>query len=153
MKIADLDSMKMLLEQTVKDPSLAPKPSGTTYCNIAVRRISQQMGCDVFPLGMLANDMWTLMHNSSAFVAVDTQQAGIRANNVQLVIAAKQFAGHGHVAVVYPSPEMYYSASWKKEVPFLANVGKDNGILPASKVFPVAQGEPDYFLYEPATAA
>ncbi len=142
-----LEQFKTLLEATVKDPSLQPKLDGTTYCNIAVRRVALAFGCEEFYDGMLANDMCKHLAVSSNFGRIDGETAAQQARVPSLVIAAHQYAEHGHVAVVYPAAEMYMSPSLKKEVPFLANVGKKNGILPESVDFPVAHGESIYYLY------
>lgn len=145
----NLEQFKTLLETTVKDPSLQPKSDGTTYCNIAVRRVALAFGCEEFYDGMMANEMCKHLAISSNFGSIDGQTAAQQARVPSLVIAAHPYSEHGHVAVVYPAAEMYFSPSLKKEVPFLANVGKKNGILPESQDFPVVQGECLYYLYCP----
>jgi len=54
---------------------------------------------------------------------------------------------HGHITAIFPAP-MQFSGSLNKNVCMVANVGKQNGEEKVSQAFPVALGEPDYFLLE-----
>lgn len=151
----DIEEIKSILDALVKDPSLQPK-NGKTFCNIAVSRIATIFGVEDFPVDCsndppLADVMCDILAVSPNFHAVSTQGANFSSLQGNLVIAAHPYVGHGHVAIVYPSPEMFFSPSWKKEVPFVANVGARNGIFPVSEVFPVAQGEPKYYVYQENT--
>lgn len=151
----DTEQLKAALDALVKDPSLAPA-NGETFCNIGVYRISKLYSVPDFKLNKsgdppMADVMCTIMAASPDFFATDAKGANNAANAGSLVIASHPYDGHGHVAVVYPSPEMYYSPSWKKEVPFLANIGHRVGVLPTSECFPVALGEPTYYVYQEAS--
>lgn len=148
----DIEHLKSALDALIKDPSLFQKPDGTTFCNIAVHRIAALYDIKEFPLNAhgdppMANRMCEIAATSPAFESASGEGANAAALAGKFVLAAHGYAGHGHVAVVYPSPEMFYSPSWKKEVPFVANVGKRNAIIPASEAFPVALGEPGYYIH------
>lgn len=139
------DQLRDVCEKLVMDPGLKPE----TFCNVAVQRVAHYYGC--FDLdGLMANSMILFMRRSPHFLIVQGEDAHEYAATGKLAIAAHEYDGHGHVAAVYPSDAMFYSPSWKKAVPFLANVGISNGIKPASECFPVSMGEPIYFVYKPA---
>ena len=148
-----LEAYRALLEQLVKDPSLQPKEDGTTYCNFAISRIAKLWGCDEFPLDAqgdppLANQMCDIMAQSDKFPILTARSALDEAMRPGFVIAAHRYGEHGHVAVVYPAAP-FFSPSLNHYVPYLANVGKKNGITPESQDFPVADTEPTYYLYRP----
>lgn len=147
-----LEEYRALLESLVKDPSLQPK-DGKTYCNFAVSRIAKVWGCDEFPLDAnndppLANQMCDIMALSDKFKVVTARSAIDAAMVPCLVIAAHRYGEHGHVAIVYPSAP-FFSPSLNHYVPYLANCGKKNGIIPESQDFPVADTEPTYYLWDP----
>lgn len=146
-----LEEYRALLENLVKDPSLQPKEDGTTYCNFAVSRIAKLWGCNEFIPDEngdppLANRMCDIMALSDNFQVLTARSAIDAAMKPSLVIAAHRYGEHGHVAIVYPSAP-YFSPSLQHYVPYLANVGKKNGISPESQDFPVADTEPTYYLF------
>lgn len=150
----DTESLKAALDALVKDPSLAPA-NGETFCNIGVYRISKLYSVPDFKLDEnknppMADAMCQILAQSQDFQICDGQAANDAANAGKLVIAAHPYTGHGHVATVYPSPEMFFSPSLNKLVPFLANIGQKVGVLPESEDFPVALGECLYYIYREA---
>lgn len=152
---AALDS---LCTDLVTDPLLASRDvtgdgKAETFCNRAVQRAACAFGCRDFGAEgdpVLANEMVLRLQGGLPGWRQDTaERAAGHAMRGGLAIAAKAYAVHGHVAVVAPEP-CQESGSWGKFVPMVANVGKPpNGIKKTSAAFPVADGEPDYFLYTP----
>ena len=140
----NVEKLKALCVKAVND--LQPK-DGKTFCNVAVRGIAGAMGCRHFNDGMLANDMILEMAKNTAFRLDNGERAQAHADKGGLAIAAKQAQPHGHVAVIYPMGALYLSGSWKKLVPYVAQVGSHNAIEPVSKAFPVSEPEPQYFLW------
>ena len=151
-------------KRVVSDPKLAPqydKKTGkltATHCNRAALLVAQAMGCAEFdrPAGsdpLLADKMIALMASNSSgrWRKVSGADATIHALGGGLAFAAKTSAelgaAHGHIAAVWPVGRQR-SDSWRTDVPVLANVGKDNGMMRASKAFPVARGEPPYFAWD-----
>lgn len=119
-----------------------------TFCNHAVTWIAERMGCHDFPQGTLAGDMIGIMETGGSGWRRDSgERAHRHAWRGGLAIAAKRYAGPDHVAVVYPEAQMAASPSWGRQVPWVANVGKLNQVMPASRAFPVAEGEPDYYVW------
>lgn len=139
-----MKDLKTICDLTVRDPKYAPERTGdtviTTYCNLAVRHIAEEMGVHLFPSGMLASQMYQLLKTKaeklSGTMAAEAALAG------RLVIAAQDGKPHGHVAVIYPAP-LEYSPSWNKYIPMVANVGKTNGIMRTSQAFKI---EPEYYV-------
>ena len=120
--------------------------SGVTYCNQAVREVAEALGCRDFPQNILANAMVDLMSSAYGWRTDTAERASEHAIRGGLAIAGKKYAVHGHVAVIAPQP-CSYSGSWAAPVPILANVGTRNGFMKASEAFPVAGGEPAYYLW------
>ena len=127
-----------------------------TYCNLALDYIARRMGYSGFhnshgvPLmadeicSVLLRDWLAVDGESIARLAASGTLCVAAMSSTEIRAAAEMFnkatlkdARHGHVAVVYPVP--------RKEVPLLANVGKTNGVLGASRCFPA---EPKYY-YKP----
>ena len=129
--------LKMLCDAAIAAPEFQPK-NGVTHCNQAVQRIALGYGYTGFESGMLANAMIAFVGGSTDWSDVyDMREASILAQEGNLVIACMPETGHGHVAILYPSPAQF-SPSCKCEVPMIANVGKTNGIVRQSQAFPVA---------------
>lgn len=135
-----------------------------TYCNMALDFIARRMAYNGFHnangAALLADNICSVLLRD--WLAIDGEQAHRLAGSGVLCIAAMSSADiraaaenlnkpalknarHGHIAVVYPAPRMVQSASWRKEVPLLANVGRKNGVYGASQCFPA---EPKYY-YKP----
>ncbi len=109
----------------------------TSYCNIAVRRISEGMGYFGFTPAMLARNMIEIMSIDTAWTEDTIERAHLHAMRGGLSVIGLDEYPHSHVAVIYPAP-MEDSGSWGCPVPILANVGKTNGIMKASAVFKAA---------------
>ena len=127
---------------------------GNTYCNLAVSKILEGV-CGETPFYdekkgrvMLANEMIESMAGRpTMFVLLkDGMDAFDNAKEGYVVLACLTGTGHGHIAALYPSEEMEFSASWDKAVPMLANVGKENAVMRASKCF---KEEPKYYCILP----
>lgn len=130
---------------------------GKTYCNMAALLVAQTMGCKEFDHGvgedpLLADAMIGLMESngSGKWRRATGSEATIHALGGGLAFAAKASfalgADHGHIAAICPLG-MQHSGSLKKDVPLVANCGRLNGIMKVSQAFPVAKGEPDYFIW------
>lgn len=146
------EKLAAICEETINEPSLLGR-KGTTYCNIAVQRISEFFGFHGFR-GLLANDMYKVCLNSDRWSLLkifrvdkktfsDCLIAQSRAMNGNFVVAAKRGSGNGHIAVVYPG-KMAYSGKWGEDVPLVANVGKKNGIMGANYAF---KERPEFFIW------
>ena len=127
-------------------PDLIPH-DGITYCNIALDRVLGLCGIPriINPATgqpALANDMIHHMRaNTSQWTPVSGDVAGASAGQGVLVVACQQAAGHGHLAPCYPNG-MVFIPSWWKQVTFLSNVGRRNGVLRASQCF---RTQPEYY--------
>ena len=117
-----------------------PKLDGTTFCNYGVHEILSKLGFPEFcwdqskaQRPMLANDIAEKCENE--LCELDIMNAFDAAKEGRIVLAAIKMPNHGHVAILYPFPAPYYSGKWKMEVPCVANIGKDNGIIPINWAF------------------
>lgn len=159
--------LKDFCDEAIKKypPKINPKTGEVeaTYCNFAADFIARRLGYTGFGYNgapYMADRICSVL--LSDWLAVDGEQAHRLASAGVLCIAAMSSAeiravasrlnkpalanaSHGHIAVVYPAPRMVQSASWRKDVPLLANVGRTNGVLGASQCFPA---EPKYY-YKP----
>jgi len=136
-------TLKEICDRTAADISLAPRTTGgitVTFCNVAFRHIAQALGCADFPASLCANDMIGLI--SKNWIRADAGQAQRAALAGRLAAACKKGNTHGHIAAVYPAP-MQYSGTFGKNVPLVANVGRQNGIMRVSQAF---SAEPDYYI-------
>lgn len=135
-----------LLETTQTDAMRAPEfqpdqpAPGTTHCNAALRKIASAFGYD-FPDEM-ANDMIERLFKEIAVSpnprwSLARFEGGVtHALGGGLAVLAKKFSTHGHVATIMPM-KMSVSPTLKTAVPIVANIGKENGPLLASRAFPV----------------
>lgn len=138
--------LRKICERVVADPALAPEKdaNGTitkTKCNLAVQIVCEEMGYGDF-LGMVANDIYALVKKSKDWKRMSGEDASEAANEGKLAIAAVQGKPHGHVAILFPGPEIW-SGHWNREAPSLANVGIRNGVMGASWAF---AKEPEWFV-------
>lgn len=162
----DPEKLKAFLDTLVKDPSLKMRPDGTTFCNIGVQRTCVLFNCHDFekivneniePL-MAREIIAFLATNPGTWLKVEGPQAVDYAKRGGLGIASMSIfkvdenkkktdvpAAHDHVAILYPG-ELKTSPSLGHAVPQVANIGKDNGIMPSSKAFPISHGEADYHI-------
>lgn len=138
--------LKAACEEAMEKPEFAPR-DGNTYCNQAARYIAERMGCYDFKPEMTANEQ--VAHVEANWKKADAQEAHAHAARGGLAVAAKTFPEHGHMAVCYPMMSLAASGSWGKPVPWVANIGKTNGVMATSKAFPVSSGEPSYYCWVP----
>lgn len=144
-QIAARDKLREICDEIIIDKRFLPR-DGKTYCNIALVEICGYFECLDF-VGMMANQIVEfLMDGPKKWSLSSGERAARHALKGGLAVAVKKYPGHGHVAAIYPR-ECEMSGSWKKLVPFLANVGRVNGIMKCSEAFPVNGGEPSYFTY------
>lgn len=150
--------LKTACDVALADPALKPRQEDgrlVTHCNQGARFIAHCMGCSDFDdPSLLADGMYAIM-------AANASGKWARGNGVQaaqwalagaLAFAAKTAAqlkeAHGHIAAIYPEPPQM-SGSLGRMVPICANIGRNVPMLAekVSAAFPVALGEPDYFLW------
>lgn len=122
-----------------------------TYCNWGLRDVALMMGCPDLHDKTANQILAFAIANPAKYVRDTPRRATQHALKGGFAFAAAaEASGHGHVATVLPLP-LSYSASLKKDVPMLANVGHHNGFLPQSMCFLISHDEPLYFLWgEPA---
>ena len=118
---------------------------GTTFCNLAVHEILTRLRLPAFclpanhstpgvPPPMLANDIAEKLETNCR--ELNFEEAHRLALDGAVVVAAMKMPEHGHVAVVYPVAYMAASAKWgRSDIPIVANVGKDNGVMPLNWAF------------------
>ena len=145
----DAEKLRALGEAIIlKWPPKAEKDGTlTTYCNRAVQDVAATYGCEGLN-GMMANDMAQALGGGlvPGWTRAMGDMAAKHARRGGLALAAKEYTGHGHVAILAPE-SMQFSGSWGHDVPVLYNVGKKNGLMKCSEAFAVAQGEPAYYIY------
>lgn len=139
------EKLKAACDEAMDAPELQPR-EGLTFCNRGTRRIALAVGCEDFTESMTANKQ--VAHVEANWRKVGAEEAQAHADAGGLAVAAKDYPVHGHIAVVYPTGSCGYSASWAKKVPWVANCGKRNAVMQSSQAFPVAEGEPGYYLWE-----
>ena len=119
-----------------------------TYCNLGVDQITTDyVGYSGFK-GMMANQIFDFMTTPKGRLywrRIDGLEAFTYAMLKRLCIAVLKLPEHGHIAVIHPEP-LFFSPSWMKKVPSVANIGKWNKVKPISYAFPT---EPQYYLYDP----
>lgn len=141
--------------KVTSDPLLDAEelPSGRlkTKCNLGLTVIAEEIGCTELR-GLTADEIVRLAERHPKRWRKDS---GERAAAFALKggfafggMTSKQLEDkNGHVAAVAPRV-MIESGSLKKDVPWLANVGRPpNGIKLSSACFPVAKGECQYYLW------
>lgn len=153
--------LKDVCDQVIHDPVLAPEinPNGggvlTTHCNQGALLVAQALGCREFDTDgepLMADEMIDLMvaNASGKWSTGSSSDAAIHALGGGLAFAAKTSyelaETHGHICAVYPASQQW-SGSWKKDTAMVANVGRCNGEEKASAAFPVAKGEPTFYLW------
>lgn len=150
--------LKDACDQVINDKDLQPKINSkgqitVTHCNEGAHIVAQAMGCHELG-GLMADDQHALMiaNVSGCWKKVTGQEATIHALSDRLAFAAMSSIQlgetHGHIAAIYPVG-MQWSGSLKKDVPMVANIGKENKEEKVSQAFPVSKGEPDYFTWTP----
>ena len=114
--------------------------NGVTHCNEALHHILTDLGYpdfawDVeFKRPMMANDIAEKCETTLQQVPIgDVLHV---ANDGQIIIATIKEPFHGHCALVYPFPAPQTSGKWfRTDLPCVANVGKDVGVMPVNYAF------------------
>ena len=145
--LADLLSDKNLVCQKDEQGKIVK-----TFCNLGAMRAARAMGCDELDNMVADAQYWVMAANASnRWAKVAGMTASAHANAGGLSFAAMDSQGlkqaHGHIACLSPEP-MQFSGSLNKLVPMVCNIGQVNADQKVSKSFPVAQGEPDYFIWD-----
>ena len=112
--------------------------SGRTWCNYALNDALTQLGLPEFCRDnkrlLLANDIVEKLERNCKKIAFG--DAGEAANKGDILVAGMKLPLHGHVAMIYPSPTSAISGKWgRADIPFCANVGKENGVMPLNWAF------------------
>lgn len=113
---------------------------GTTFCNFGVHDILAQLGAPKFCLTddgarwLMANEIIEKCE-ATGLRKLNCTEAFDEAKMGTLILAGMRMPEHGHVAVVYPFPAAYFSGKWSRSVPCVANIGKENGVMPVNWAF------------------
>lgn len=148
--------LKEACDAILADQSLQPVKDAAgnileTHCNFGAERVAAALGC-IELNGLMADQQYAVMKENATgrWTQVNGSQATQHALAGALVFAAASSAmlheKHGHIAACYPAPAEF-SGSLDRFVPILANIGKEDHVEKESMAFPVADGEPDYFLF------
>lgn len=163
--------LKEACDAIVAAPELRPEYSAggdllVTFCNIGARRVAQALGCHDFDdVELHADQMHAIM--TEKWLQVTGVQATLRALDGGLAFASMTSTElgetHGHIAAIRPEAQQP-SSTLGRDVPMVANVGRGDPQAPlipgpragvrtkrnwncrVSQAFPVAKGEPDYFV-------
>lgn len=163
--------LKTACDAVVAAPELRPEYSSAgdlleTFCNIGARRVAQAMGCHDFDdVNLNADAMHAIM--TAGWLRVTGAEATLHALDGGLAFASVTGAmigeTHGHIAAIRPESRQP-SNTLKCDVPVVANVGRGDPQAPlvagpragiktkrnwncrVSQAFPVAKGEPNYFV-------
>ena len=158
-RLARAAALRAACDAALNDPSLAASDIDgdgdlDTKCNWGLQRIAAELGCLEFS-GKRANEIHAMcLSKPLDYDSLSPERAVEAAKAGGLVVASlPNPAGSGHVAVVYPTSSGF-SGTLNRPVPMVANIGKPpNGVVPASKGFPVARyGEICWFLWRRSMA-
>jgi hypothetical protein len=119
-----------------------------TYCNRAVRFICEEMSCRLPASANLANDIYNYLKSDkskSDWQAISYDDAFENAKLGRLIVVVQKGSPSGHCAVLYPSDDMQYSASFGCKVPIVFNFGMTVGIMKLSYAFR-ANPKPEMFM-------
>jgi hypothetical protein len=116
-----------------------------TFCNKAANYIAWRFASYLDFELKLANDIITLMEERPEWVKVERGiWASEYARSGGLAFAVQRAKNHGHIAAIYPTKDGY-SAKWHKRTPYVANVGRKNGVMRCSEAFKI---EPEYYVFK-----
>lgn len=153
----DLATLKAAQAAVLVDPKLQAVRDENgrileTHCNFGAIRVANPLGCTELD-GLMADSQYKVMADnlSKRWAKVDGMTAVAHACAGGLAFAAmtSEMLGeaHGHIASISPEP-MQWSGSLNKKVPMVCNVGKEDLDERESMAFPVACGEPSYFVWD-----
>ncbi|MSM40774.1 MAG: hypothetical protein GJT30_14250 [Geobacter sp.] len=142
---AKFESPDELMKVGVKTVNIKQyQPRGdTTYCNVGVSSIEKEGGNYDY-VGLNANQIVMKLQNKRYAKEIKPEEAVVYAKKGITVIAGVTAKGHGHVAVVAPM-DMGRSGSWGKNVPYIFNVGAENGVMKTSEAFS-SKNQPRYYV-------
>ena len=151
-----VEELKAACDSVINNPALRPA-NGKTHCNAGALETAQAADCHEFDVEegaepLIADEMYAIMaaDESGRWEKVDgataTEHALAGGLGYAALPSARLHEAHGHIATIYPT-EMQMSGSLGKEVPVVANVGVTDAEEKESLAFPVAYGEPDYFIF------
>jgi hypothetical protein len=169
--------LKAACDAVVADPALQPEYSAktglliATHCDDGAAHVARAMGCEEFADPDLTADLMHALMTANAsgrWRRVSGQEAVFHALDGGLAFAAATGAmlgeKHGHICAIRPEARQF-SSSLNRDVPMVANVGKGDPSAPlvdgpakglrtkrnwncrVSGAFPVAKGEPEYFIW------
>lgn len=148
------EALKDACDMVIADPELETKRVDgvlVTHCNQGAEMVAEAMGCTDLS-GYDADEQYQILSadTSGRWKKVEGSEATIHALDGGLGFAAmpshRLGEKHGHIAAIYPAG-MQASGSLGKDVPMVANVGKQDREEKVSEAFPVKMGEPDYFIW------
>lgn len=129
----------------VSDREFLRKPDGKCLCAVAVKVIADHMECHEFCDYMTASDIISFLKYHPNWYQGSGESAHKYSHRGRLAVAAQEINKSSHLAVIYPYPHMHQSKDWDMDVPYCANICKDNGVIaPVSNFF---EKEPMYFLH------
>jgi len=131
-KYSSADELMKVGRDTTNMKEFQPR-NGTTYCNMGVNHIESVGGNDDYN-GLTANQIVKKLQYKNYAREITPEEAVAYAKKGVTVIAGVTEKGHGHVAIVAPM-KMERSGSWGRNVPYVFNVGADNGVMKASDAF------------------
>lgn len=142
----DVELLLKVQTEAMNAPEFKPdQPTpGTTHCNAALRRIAAAFGYD-FPDEM-ANQMIDRINSDPRWSVAAMQNGSSFALGGGLAVLVKKFKTHGHVATIMAtgmkiSPSLQSVPGINAYVPVVANIGKENAPMPATRAFPVLEAD------------
>lgn len=143
MTIFSVPELKAAMDAVRENPAFAPR-DGKTYCNMGAFALARQLGIP-WIWGNLkegyatATDMVNFMDDNPEIFCLLVPGGDLKAwetaRNGYLIFAGALDSPHSHIAPVYPTFAPTTSGSWRCTVPFVSNIGKENGVMGANYAF------------------
>lgn len=142
-----VNKIRLAIHKVLSLDKLLPK-NNTTYCNVGLYYILKQLGFANDPNFIFiptkaphtANNIYLNLKKNFKNVSIQECIKNILTGNIY--VSAKMGKEHGHVAIIYPSKTVVYSNKWGINVPLVANIGYENGIMGLNYAF---EDMPDIF--------
>jgi len=147
----NIDKIRLVCHKVLANPNLISR-NGITYCNIGAVLILRELGWGEYFMDsstkepFLANDIYNVLVNNFRKVKIEDC---INEIDKGIYIASCFKKPHGHVAIVYPVNISYYSVSFNQRVPYVANIGEINAVMPLSYAFKVKDEPKIFYIGEP----
>jgi len=149
----NVDKIRLACHRVLGNPNLLPK-DGKTFCNIGFYLIISELGHPILfrhkttkePL--TANGMIDVLEQKFEKVSIEKCLNDLMRGYI--FVAGAKGNPHGHIAIIYPTIYQYWSNSYNSFVPFVANIGKENAIMPLSFAFSRDNKPNIYFLGVPS---